>query len=61
MAGLDPLLKDALKDTYAKSYEATIQAGYLTALMMRKMGYENSGRHGKLEGCVAKTGEIYVK
>jgi hypothetical protein len=61
LAGVDPLLQVALGDLYAKTYEATIQAGYLVALMMRTQGYENSGRQGQLTGCVAKTGEIYKK
>jgi len=59
LGGVDPLLKAALKDKYEKTYEATTQAGYLVALMMRKMGYEQTGRQGSLHRCVAKTGEIY--
>jgi hypothetical protein len=60
LAGIDPLLKAALMDQYAKTYEATIQAGYLVAVMMRKKGYENTGRTGPLTGCIAKSGEIYT-
>ena len=60
LAGIDPLLKPALMDQYAKTYEATIQAGYLVAVMMRKKGYENTGRTGPLTGCIAKSGEIYT-
>jgi hypothetical protein len=60
LAGVDPLLKATLKDKYQKTYEATIQAGYLVALMMRKKGYGQTGRQGSLHGCVAKTGEIYT-
>ena len=60
LAGIDPLLNAALKDQYANSYEAPTQAGYLIAAMMRKQGYESSGKQGALKGCVAKTGEIYI-
>lgn len=60
LAGIDPLLKASRGDKYEKTYEATIQAGYLVALMMRKQGYDQTGRQGRLLGCVAKTGEIYA-
>src|SRR5262249_33683805 len=61
LAAVDPLLHASLGDLYSKTYEATIQAGYLVALMMRAQGFDNSGRQGQLTGCVAKTGEIYKK
>jgi hypothetical protein len=61
LAGIDPMLKASLGDNYEKTYEATIQAGYLVALMMRKKGYDQTGRQGRLHGCVAKTGEVYTQ
>lgn len=60
LAGVDPLLKSQLGTEYIQSYEATIQAGYLVAKMMKKAGYEQSGRQARLpDGCVAQTGLIY--
>jgi hypothetical protein len=43
LAGVDPLLKSQLGIEYTESYEATIQAGYLVAKMMRNAGYEHAG------------------
>ena len=60
LAGVDPILEAELGDDYRRTYEATIQAGYLVAQMMGQSGYEKSGRQGRLEGCVAKRGEIYI-
>ncbi|UVC19375.1 hypothetical protein [Mesorhizobium onobrychidis] len=60
LAAIDPLLKAALEDKYAKTYEATIQAGYLVTKMMQKNGYQKTGRQGSLIGCVAKSGEIFT-
>ena len=60
LAGIDPLIRAAFGAEYENTFEATIQAGYLVALMMRKQGYRNSGRQGRLQGCVAMTGEIYI-
>jgi hypothetical protein len=61
LAGIDPMLKAVLKKEYADSHEATIQAGYLVALMMRKKGYEQSGKQGSIQDCVAKIGLIYTR
>ena len=44
LAGVDPLLKAGMGDDYAKSYEATIQAGYLVRKLMDTLGYEKSGQ-----------------
>ena len=59
LAGVDPLLSAKLGDEYARTYEATVQAGYMIAIMMRKKGYIGSGIQGSIEGGVAETGEIY--
>lgn len=61
LAGVDPLLKAEMGDDYAKSYEATIQAGYLVRKLMDTLGYEKSGQQGRWDGGVAKTGEIYIR
>ena len=59
LAGIDPILKSRLGSEYIKSYEATIQAGYLVAKMMQKAGYEKSHQAPLPAGCVAKTGLVY--
>ncbi len=59
LGGIDLLLQEKLGQEYRTAYEATIQAGYLTALMMRQEGYEETGRQARLVNCVAKSGEIY--
>jgi hypothetical protein len=61
LQGVDPLLKAGLGKEYEETYEATIQAGYRVAQMMRKHGFVNSGRQARLLGCVAKSGEIYSR
>ena len=61
LAGIDPLLIEALGVDYGSHNDGTINAGYLVAQMMRSQGYKLSGRKGKLPPtCVAKTAEIYV-
>ena len=61
MAGIDPLLAAALGVDYGPHNDATIQAGYLVAIMMRMQGCKNSGKKGKLPAsCIAKTAEIFV-
>jgi hypothetical protein len=62
LAGVDPLLKSKLGTQYTKSYEATIQAGYLVAKAMRKSGYEDTGTRAHLpDECTAKTGIVFAK
>lgn len=61
MAAIDPILQRALGPAYATTYEATIQAGYLTAKMMRAHAFETNGRRAALPaGCVAKTAALFV-
>jgi|KBSMisStandDraft_5_1062788.scaffolds.fasta_scaffold56622_4 hypothetical protein len=59
LAGIEPLIIQALGKVYGNTYEATVQAGYLTALMMRKNGYRNSGAKGPVNNGAAKTAEIF--
>ncbi len=62
LAGVDPLLKEALGFEYGRDNEATVQAGFLVTDLMRQLGYELSGKSKKLpETCVAKTGQIFEK
>jgi hypothetical protein len=61
LAGIDPLLSEALGVDYGSHNDGTINAGYLVAQMMRAQGYKLTGRKGKLPpACTAKTAEIYV-
>jgi hypothetical protein len=58
---MDPMLVEKLGVDYGSHNDATINAGYLVAEMMRSQGYRTSGRKGKLPATsVAKTAEIYV-
>jgi hypothetical protein len=59
LAGVEPLIVQECKEDYSKTYEATIQAGYLVAQMMEKEGYVKTGQRGSIHGGVAKTAEIY--
>lgn len=61
LGGVDALLFEQLGREYSETYEATIQAGYLVAKMMRRNGYFGTRVQGRIEGGVAKTGEIYRK
>ncbi|HTT85401.1 MAG TPA: hypothetical protein VMF67_18130 [Rhizomicrobium sp.] len=61
LAGIDPLISEHLDKEYAETYEATIQAGYLVANMMRANGYFPTGLQAPIRGCVAKSGEVYRK
>jgi hypothetical protein len=59
LAGIDPILQIGLGSEYAKTYEATTQAGYLVAKMMRRKGYEPIGQGSLPDDCVAKSAAIY--
>jgi hypothetical protein len=61
LEGVDPLLRAALGKKYTGIYEATIQAGYLIAIMMRRLGYEKTGEKPLSVDCFAKTGATYSK
>jgi hypothetical protein len=61
MVGVEPYLTGRLGLSYAKRYEATIQAGTLVRKMMERRGFVRSGKKGPMPaGSVAKTSEIYV-
>jgi hypothetical protein len=60
MTGVEPFLVERLGLSYAKRYEATIQAGTLVRKMMDRRGFIKSGRKAAMPaGSVAKTAEIY--
>lgn len=55
LAGVDPLIRQSLKDRYHPNNGGTINAGFLTAGMMRHRGYVEAGS-GKIVDGVAKSG-----
>lgn len=59
LGGVEPLLIKSLGKLYLKTFEATIQAGYLVAGMMKRKGYVQTGMKGSIHGPGATTGEIY--
>jgi hypothetical protein len=62
LAGIEPLIRSALGQQYEKRYEATVQAGYLVALMMDTQGYKRARKKGKMPaGSIAKTAEMFVR
>ncbi len=61
LAGIDPLLQRILGPDYENTYESTIQAGYLTAKMMRRLGYEDFRKAKLPEGCIATSGIVFKK
>jgi hypothetical protein len=60
LAGIDPLLVDALGKDYGKHNEATAQAGFVLTNMMRQLGYENGGSAPLPKNCVARSGQLFV-
>ena len=62
LAGIDPLLAEALGVDYGKHNMTTSTAGDLVAKLMRDSGYKEAGRQMPLpEGCVAKTGQLWER
>jgi hypothetical protein len=61
LAGVDPLLRNALGADYGKHNEATVQAGFLIADLMRQAGYREGAPKPLPAGCVAKSGMLFMK
>lgn len=61
LAGVDPMLKSALGSDYGSHNEATIQAGYLVANLMRQEGYQDGPSKPLPIGCVAMSGMLFTK
>ena len=62
LAGVDPLIAEALGVDYGKHNMTTHTAGALVADLMRHMGYVELGRSAKTPpGCVAKSGQVWRK
>ena len=58
LAGVDPLLHDALGDEYSGLFDTTNWAGFFVADVMRKAGYKQEGQR-PITGCVAKSGAFF--
>lgn len=61
LAGIDPLLRAALGANYGKHNEATVQAGYLVANLMRQLGYDDGPSKSLPPGSVATSGKVFAK
>jgi len=55
LAGVDPLLKAELGERYHPHNAGTINAGVITAALMRHLGYVEDGSKA-FDDCVAKSG-----
>jgi hypothetical protein len=60
MAGVDPLLQDALGEDYG-TFDTTNWAGSLVAIEMESMGYVQTKKKKMPDGCVAKTAAFFEK
>lgn len=60
MAGIDPLLQQALGKDYGKHNLTTATAGDRVANLMREMGYREAGSRSLPTGCVAKTAMLWI-
>ena len=58
---IDLLFQAELGDEYRNTYEATVQAGYLVALSMRKLGYRDNGHATLSDKCIAKNAILFTK
>lgn len=61
MAGIDPLLQQALGKNYGKHNLTTATAGDRVANLMREMGFREAGSRSLPNGCVAKTAMLFVR
>ena len=62
LAGVDPLINQALMHDYGKHNMGTAHAGSIVAELMRHLGYQETGASAPLPpGCVAKTGMLWRK
>ena len=61
LAGVDPLLAEALGVDYGKHNMTTHTAGAFVAEVMRSMGYRDTGQSPTPEGCIAKSGQLWKR
>lgn len=60
MAGIDPLLQEALGSDYGPHNRGTIKAGEITGALMRSLGFKKGREGGLPEHCIAKTAATWV-
>lgn len=61
MAGIDPLLQEALGPDYGKHNLTTAIAGDRVAYLMREMGFREDGSRPLPEACKARTAMLFVR
>jgi hypothetical protein len=61
LEAIDLLLQRELGDTYRTAHEATVQAGYAVALLMRRLGFHDAGTRSLGAECIAARGILFVK
>lgn len=61
MAGIDPLLKNAMGNRYGREFQGTMNAGSVVAELMRYLGYQKEGEAELPSGCVAKTAATWTR
>jgi hypothetical protein len=59
LAGVEPLIREALGDRYNPHDMGTMNAGYIVGEVMRHLGYVDAGQSKMPEGSVAKTAMIW--
>jgi hypothetical protein len=55
LSGVEPYIRAALGERYRPQNGGTVNAGYLTAGLMRHLGYVENGQGSMPDGSVAKT------
>lgn len=60
MEAIDPALQAEFGDTYTTTYEATSQAGYIVARMLKKLGYTKTGSKSLSSDCLVKRGATFA-
>jgi hypothetical protein len=59
MAGLDPLLSEAVGNDYGPHNSSTNWAGRIAAERMERLGFRKTGKKATLpSGCIARTAEV---
>ena len=60
MAGIDPILQEALGDRYGREYQGTMNAGFIVGELMRYLGFEKGKEASLPPNCVAKTAATWL-
>jgi hypothetical protein len=61
LAGVEPMLREALGDAYGSPDTTKNWAGWFVADVMRKLGYKQAGKRPLPPGSVAKAGAFFRK